>query len=133
MLGENEESIDWRRRLLWIDAMSGLTAGVIVLALCRWLSLCYGLPWKFIMFMGVVNLTYGCYSLWLARLRVRPMVWVALLPVANAAWTIACFGFAGFFSQTANVLGLVHLMGEGVYVGTLASLEWRWRGLLVAP
>ncbi len=127
----SDQPIDWRRKLLLIDGMGALTVGVIVLPLSPWLSEWYGLPWKFIVFMGVVNLVYASYSLPLALSRVRPMGLVALLVVANAAWTIACFGFAGFFWQTSGILGQVHLIGEGVYVGGLASLEWRYRRLLV--
>lgn len=129
----NDDPMDWRRKLILFDGLAALTAGLIVLPLSRWFSEWYGLPFQFIVSMGLVNFAYACYSLSLAVSKVRPMILVILLAVANAAWSIACFGFAGFFWHTAGALGIAHLLGEGVFVGTLASLEWRWRRFLVLP
>jgi hypothetical protein len=36
---------------------------------------------------------------------------------------LAAVGFAG----TASAFGLAHLLGEGLFVGGLAALEWRER------
>jgi hypothetical protein len=38
--------------------------------------------------------------------------------------------WAVIFWNTASPLGLAHVVAEGLFVGGLAVLEWRWRHLL---
>jgi hypothetical protein len=81
--------------------------------------------------MGGVNLAYAAYSFSLARRRRRPMPLIAILVMANLVWAGLCFRWAFVFAESASLLGLVHLVGEGLFVGGLALLEWRWRNLLL--
>jgi hypothetical protein len=115
--------------LLWIDGLAAVTAGVVMLAGSRWWSEWYGFPQRFVVFLGMVNLLYACYSLGLAWSAVRPMPLIVLLVVANSAWAIACLGLAGSLVGSAHGWGIGHLIGEGFFVGGLAFLEWRWRKL----
>ncbi len=119
-----------RHRLLWIDGLAGLSAGVVMVLASGWLSSWYGLPTKLLLFTGVVNLAYGSYSLPLARRRRRPLGMIVFLVAANLGWTLVCFGLAFHFRHEATLFGLAHLIGEGVFVGGLALLEWRFRDLL---
>ncbi|MBY0589248.1 hypothetical protein K2X85_18900 [bacterium] len=118
------------RNLLYVDGFAGATAGALVVLASRWLSEWYGLPLNFVIFMGIVNLAYATYSLSLAQASVRPISLILLLVVANLTWMVFCFGFAGFFFETASPFGITHLAGEGVFVGFLAALEWQWRDQL---
>ena len=118
------------RKLLWIDCLAGAVVGVLVLSLSGWLSDLYRLPRDFVLFLGVVNLLYASYSLCLARRSQRPMTLIVLLAAANLIWGLACFRWAFVFSETASFFGLAQLVGEGIFVGGLACLEWRWRELL---
>ncbi|MEM6797791.1 MAG: hypothetical protein AAF725_27730 [Acidobacteriota bacterium] len=120
-------------RLLWIDGLGAAAAGLGVLALCGWLSELHRLPEGLIVFLGVVNLAYACYSLPLAMASRRSMLRIQILVVANAAWALVCFGLAWAHGGAASQWGLAHLVGEGLYVGALAWLEWRSRSLLAAP
>lgn len=43
---------------------------------------------------------------------------------------MACIGIAVTVAGTATVFGMAHLLGEAVFVGGLAVLEWRWRDRL---
>ena len=121
------------RHLLWIDSGAGLLAGAVVLALSPWLGELYALPRQLLTAMGVANLAYGTYSGALARRARRPYIMVVLLVAANATWAGLCALLAVRFADTASAFGLAHLIGEGLFVGSLAAVEWRVRArLLVA-
>lgn len=120
------------RKLLWVDCLGALLAGVAVLSLSSWLSGLYGLSQPFLVFLAVVNLVYGTFSLSLAARPKRPLALVSLLAAANVAWGfLFCFGAAIALAPTASPFGLTHLIGEGIYVGGLGLLEWRRRHHLV--
>lgn len=96
-----------------------------------WLSRIEGLPQEVFLFTGAMNLLYGSFSFSLALRRERPMHLIKLLVVANLTWAFVCLGLAAAFSATATPVAFVHLVGEAVYVGGLAVLEWRHRNLLL--
>lgn len=120
-----------RRRLLWVDGLGGLVVGVIVILLFGWLSELEGLPQKVLIFTGVANLVYGSFSTSLAARRVRPLKLIVFLAIANIAWSPVCLLLAIQFSESITSVGIVHLIGEGLYVGGLGCLEWRWREWLI--
>lgn len=122
--------MDLRRNLLWVDGLAGAAVGVVVLTVSGSLSEWYQLPRDLLFFTGLANLAYGSYSLSLARRSVRPMSLILLLVVANSLWVVVCAILVAVFGQTASFFGLAHLVGEGLFVGGLACLEWRWRDLL---
>lgn len=119
------------RDLLWVDCGAALLAGLVLLLLSSWLSQLYALPHGFLMGMGVANLAYGTYSLSLARRARRPRSLLVLLVVANATWAALCGLAAVRLAGTASAFGLAHLVGEGLFVGGLAALEWRRRERLL--
>jgi hypothetical protein len=117
--------MNWRYRLLHLDSFGGLSVGLLLLLLSYWLSSWYALPRGFIVFIALVNIAYGCYSLFLLRMAKRPLRFIALLVIANLAWAVLCVLWVIIFVQTATPLGTIHLLGEALFVGTLAYLEWR--------
>lgn len=119
-----------RRRLLWIDGVAALLAGVFVLVALGRLEEWYNISGETLSFIAVVNLTYGTYSLSIAVLKKRPIALIAILVIANLAWAINCLRLAFLFHNTASIFGLTHLVGEAILVGGLAYLEWRYRNLL---
>ena len=116
-----------RRNLLWFDGLAALTAGVLVLLLRGWLSRWYDLPEQLLLFTGVVNLVYASYSVPLAARVRRPMGRIIFLAVANLIWSVICVTLAALYYSTASLFGMAHLIGEGLFVGGLACLEYRWR------
>lgn len=118
------------RHLLWVDCIGAGIVGVAVLLLSGWLSDLEGLPQNVILFTGGVNLLYGSFSLALAARKHRPMRLIKALVWANLTWTPVCAGLIVAFWSTITPFGIVHLLGEGIYVGGLAVLEWRHRDLL---
>ena len=120
------------RRLLWIDCTAGAVAAVMVVVLSPWLSRLYGLPREILPFMGAANLLYAAYSFSLARRVGRPMSLIKLLVYANATWVLVCLGMVARFWEQATVFGFAHLVGEALFVGGLAALEWNQRHRLAA-
>lgn len=118
------------RHLLLLDSIAGLTAGVTMLSLSAWLSALYALPRSLLVGIGVANLLYGTYSGSLARRVHRPMRLLIVLVAANGTWAGLCVLAAVRFRDTASPFGLAQLLGESVFVGVLAALEWRHRELL---
>lgn len=119
------------RRLLWLDCSAGAIVGVIVIAFSAWLSRWEGLPREILLFTGAVNLLYASYSFSLAVRAERTMRSIKLLVFANLAWVPVCLGLALFFRGQATVFGLAHLVGEAIFVGGLALLEWTQREQLL--
>lgn len=119
------------KEILWVDGLGGLVVGILMLGVMlvagRWLSATYGLPFDLLCIMTAANLAYGTYSTILASRGRRPMALILLLVVANTTWTVVCFRWAFLHWQNARWFALAHLMGEGLWVGGLAILEFRWR------
>ena len=119
------------RRLLWVDCTAGALVGVVVIAFSDGLSRLEGLPREVLLFTGVVNVLYACYSFSLAVRAERTMPLIKLLVFANLAWVPVCLGLALFFREQATLFGFAHLVGEAIFVGGLAVLEWNQRDQLL--
>jgi hypothetical protein len=121
------------KHLLWIDCIAGALAGVAMLVLLDWLAALYGMPTDLLAFIGVANVLYASYSFSLAIRRARSPLLLNTLIVANGVWALVCVGLAVRWAGTASLFGMAHLIAEALFVGGLASWEWKWRGLLLAP
>lgn len=120
------------RHLLWIDCIAATLAGVLVLSLTDAIARLYAMPADWLRLIGLVNLLYACLSGTLALRRRRPLSLIVMLSFANGAWSMICVGIAVAMAGTATSFGIAHLLGEAVFVGSLAVLEWRWRARLIA-
>jgi hypothetical protein len=116
-----------RRQLLWIDGLAGLLAGASLFLTIDWLEQWYNIPRGTLVFIGIANLTYATYSLSIAMLKKRPAILIVILVTANLTWALNCLRMAITFGETASIFGLIHLIGEAIFVGGLAFLEWRYR------
>lgn len=112
------------RKLLWIDCSAAAVAGITVLALSGWLSRLHTLPQELLLFIGTVNLLYASYSFTLALRAERPLFLIKVLVCANTAWAVVCLILAVTFWGHASPWGIAHLVGEAVFVGGLAEMEW---------
>ncbi|MGA8516025.1 MAG: hypothetical protein WB821_14775, partial [Burkholderiaceae bacterium] len=117
---------------LWIDCTAGALVGVLVFLFSEWLSRLYSMPPGILYFMGSLNLLYAAYSFCLAIRPTRPRVLITLLAAANGTWTFVCLGIATYFFETASFFGIGQLVSEAIFVGGLASLEWKWREQLLS-
>jgi hypothetical protein len=107
-----------------------LLVGAAVLLVSGALSEWCMLPRALLRLVGLVNLVYGAYALSLAWSAARPLWRIQLLAAANMAWFVVCSLVVTRFAGEASALGLAYVGGEGLYVGALGVVEWRWRAHL---
>jgi hypothetical protein len=119
--------MNFRRHLLWIDGTAGLLAGISLFLTLDWLEELYNIPRGTLVFIGLANLTYATYSLSIARLKKRPGILIVILVIANLGWALNCLRMAITLGDTASIFGMIQLIGEAIFVGGLACLEWRYR------
>ena len=119
------------RNLLWVDGGAALVAGLVVLSLSDWLGRLYAMPQGLLAGIGVANLCFGAFSGSLAWRKRRPRSLIVLLVVANTAWAVLCGLAVLRLAGTASAFGLAHLVGEGLFVGGLARVEWIQRERLI--
>jgi hypothetical protein len=119
--------MNFSRHLLWIDGTAGLLAGVSLFLTLDWFEELYNIPRGTLVFIGLANLTYATYSLSIARLKKRPGILIVILVIANLGWALNCLRMAITLGDTASIFGMIQLIGEAIFVGGLACLEWRYR------
>lgn len=113
------------KKLLWIDGIAALLAGTALLIFCSRLSIFFNLPESLIKGQGIINLVYCSYSLSLARRTVNSKRSIYILAVANAAYALFGICLLLYFFRAASVYGIVYLVAEVLFIGSLALLEWR--------
>jgi hypothetical protein len=116
--------------LLRVDAGGALLAGLVVVPFAAPIAALHGLPTEVVRGVGLVNLAYAAYGgrlAWgLSRGRAPSRRAVLGLIVGNAAWPCVCVAIALTYRAVMGPTGFAHVLGEGLYVGTLAALERRW-------
>lgn len=120
-------------KILWIDCLGGLIVGCIVLSASSLLARLENLPTQIVIAMGIVNLVYGSFSLYITTRKYRTISLVTALAVANALWLTVCIGITVSYWQEISTFGLLAVLGEGLSVSTLGYIEWKWRDHLVRP
>ncbi len=121
------------RRSEWVlllDWTGAALVGVATIALHDWLSARGGLPESVLIGVGLANLTYGAFSLFLWRHPARSIALIKVLVVANLAWSAVCLYLLSVHWRIVTPIAVLHLGGEALYVGLLALLEWRFRASL---
>ncbi len=117
-------------KILWADCLGGICVGIIVLVIHPFLSQWENLPVPVIIAMGCVNLLYGSFSLYATTRNPRPRFLVSTLAAANMFWLLVCISIVVSFRREISALGILLVLGEGVYVSVLGYTEWRWRDAL---
>lgn len=120
----------WKKVLL-IDGGAALIVGVLIILINEKLTLWLALPLELLNFMAIVNLLYSIFSLTLAFFKKPSLILLKVLVAANLFWSFNCMRLALIYDESSNWLGIVYLIGEAIFVGALACLEWRWRRMLV--
>ena len=124
------------RRVLWLDAASGLGMGLSHLVLAERLSGWTGIPAAWLQVAALV--VFGAASLagWLASRAEPPAGGVRLLAAGNFAWVAASLWLAFGAGLPLTVLGLGWVLVQALLVLVLAELEWagarRAQGLAMA-
>lgn len=111
--------------LLRIDSAAGLSVGGAMIVLDEWLSKLYAISLGIVHFVALANVAYGLFSLSLVMRRRRTSGLIKLLAIANGGWAIVCLGLIVHLWPMATFFGIAHVALEGVFVGHLATLEWK--------
>ncbi|XDD49487.1 hypothetical protein AB3N59_13895 [Leptospira sp. WS92.C1] len=117
------------RLILAIDSGAALVAGLLILTIPLPLADWYGLPNDSLTLIGIVNLAYGAFSgslvgtVILGKLPKR--FWIDLLINGNLFWSVVCIGILTMNWSSLNLLGIVLIAFEGVFVAVLAVFEFR--------
>lgn len=112
------------RRVLWLDAVSGIGMGLSHLALAEPLSGWTGIPVAWLQVAAVIVFVAASLAAWLATRSSPPTTGVRLLAGGNFAWVAASLWLAFGAGLTLSALGLAWVLMQAVVVLVLAELEW---------
>ena len=112
------------RRVLWLDAATGVATGLLQVLLAAWLAPLLGLPEKLLLLTGWALFGYVALIALIATRPALPAALVWLLIVANGAWVLGCLAllFGGLLAPT--LLGQGFIAIQAVTVGLLMELQW---------
>lgn len=117
--------------LPWADGGAALVVGVFLLALRSLLTDFYGLSLDVVTFIGAANVVYSVPGLTLGAMKRRPAWLLWFLIAANLAWAVVSTVLAMKYWSSAGVFGLLHIIGEGLFVTMLAWQEYRHRDAIL--
>ena len=101
-------------RLLWLDCLGGLIVGAIVLTISFPLSELGNLPLRVVVGMGIANVLYGSFSLFVTVQNPRSIGFVKTLAIANMAWLVVCVTLVWVWSEQISMLGTFHVLGKEI-------------------
>lgn len=111
------------RRVLWLDAASGIAMGISHAALAGSLSVWTGIPALWLEIAAVIVFGAAALAAWLATRASPPFAGVRLLAAGNFPWVAASgwLAFGAGLSLTAP--GLAWVLAQAAVL-LLAELEW---------
>jgi len=112
------------RRVLWLDAGTGVATGLLQVLLAAHLAPLLGLPERLLVASGWAVFGYVAAISFIATRPVIPPALVRLLIVANGVWVLGCLAllFGGLVAPT--LMGQGFLATQAVAVGLLIELQW---------
>jgi len=108
--------------VLWLDAASGATLGLLHLALGSTLAGWLGLPPALLLASGIALLGYAALAALAARRRPLWRGGVLLLIAGNLVWVLGCLDLL-FAGMAHTALGTAYVAMHAAAVGGLALLE----------
>lgn len=124
----------WLRRVLALDALSGVGAGLLHLLLADTLAQTFGLAAGLISASGWALFGFAALAGWLARQALPARGPLMLLILGNGAWSLGCLALA-WGGGAVTPLGQAYLTVLAVAVLAMADLEflgWRAPALRLA-
>ena len=111
------------RRVLWLDAATGVATGLLQVLLAAWLAPLLGLPESLLVMSGWALFGYVALIAWIATRPVIAPALVWLLIVANGAWVLGCLAllFGGLVAPTLMGQGFIAV--QALAVGLLMELQ----------
>ncbi|MES2950043.1 MAG: hypothetical protein V4858_15995 [Pseudomonadota bacterium] len=111
------------RRVLWLDAATGLT-GLSQYMFADALAPLLGLPADLLSWSGVALGVFVLFISWIATRKTIPAGAVWLLIGANVLWVLGCVGLLAGSLVAPTIFGVLFLISHVVSVGVFVELEW---------
>lgn len=116
------------RRVLWLDAITGMGMFASHLILSDFLSGLTGLPADWLQVIALMVIVPATTSGWLASRSVPPRAGVRLLAIGNFAWVAASLWVAFGAGLALTPMGMGWVLMQALFVLVLAELEWAGTG-----
>ncbi len=113
----------WTRRVLWLDAVTGVGTALLQLEAHATVSSLLGLPAALVQASAWVVLVFVVYIGFLLAQRDLPLAGVRLLALGNAAWVVASLWLVVGSGVALSPLGVGYVLAQAAFVGMLAYLE----------
>jgi len=129
-----KSSPNFLRYVLWADAISCLTCGILQVAFTASLTEWLGLPAELLTGSGEFLLVYGVVVAFLATRNRVPAMVLWLLIAGNCAWGVACIAIL-LGGMPLTLLGRVYVIVQTLTVAVIAQLQYfglRQAGSLMA-
>jgi hypothetical protein len=112
------------RRVLWVDAASGVATGLAQWAFADALAPLLGLHADLLLWSSYALGVFVLCITWIATRKSIPAGAVWMLITANALWVLACLGLLASSLVAPTMFGVSFLITQAVTVGVLLELEW---------
>lgn len=113
------------KKLLWVDCLAALSAGLFLLLFKSQLSPFFNLPESLLTNLMIVAFCFFCYSFYLANQSSPPKILLKTLVLGNSVYASICLFLLVFFYKTATIFGVIYFIIDVLIVGLLAVLEWK--------
>lgn len=113
------------KKILWIDCLAALSAGLVLLIFKGNMSPFFNVPKSLLTTLMMVAFCYACYSFYLANHSSPPKILLKILVLGNSMYALVCLFLLASFYKTATVFGVIYFSIDVLIVGFLALWEWR--------
>lgn len=113
----------WTRRVLWLDAITGVGTALLQLEAQATVSSLLGMPAALVQASAWVVLVFVVYIGFLLAQRELPRAGVRLLALGNGAWVVASLWLALGAGVALSPLGVGYVLAQAAFVGMLAYLQ----------
>lgn len=117
-------SPNFLRNVLWADAVSCLSCGLLQVFFTGPMSNLLGLPAGLLAYTGEFLLVYGAAVAFIATRRPPPAAIVWLLVIGNGGWALACIAALLGGGMAPTGLGKAYVVMHAVTVAVLAELQY---------
>jgi hypothetical protein len=109
--------------LLWLDALTAILSGSIGLLFATSLSEILALPHQLLTVLSWLSFCFAGFAIYLARQNTTPLSWAQKFVLANWVWVFVCAVLLVILFKNTNVLGLLYLSVQSLFVALLSILQ----------
>lgn len=111
-------------RAIWVDAIGGVTTGLLAFVAANWLGNLLALPEALLRPIGLFLIVFGAVLGYLASRTVIPRGAAWALIIFNALWVVASVALLLSDLVSPNALGYAFVIVQALLVGGLAEAQF---------